>query len=647
MFLVSGCFSFLVIILFNLLSSSGGWNGGANSMLTRISIPEDICRLWSTRKYMCRHFMGCSFCTIKSEEDPKMYCVSDNQKEVCQPPTNTTVAFNKGAVCDDEWMSRRNCSTFKTCSSCLASWPSHSETTPSPVCQWCEREDCVSSCVPAGTDCAKDFNWCQKHTSVGLLQECPLSKCHILKCEECFEAENCEWVINDLGTTQCISKDAIQKHDYKILGKCPEPCDSFTSCSTCLDVESENPKNCRWSTQLNACIYPNLNQIYCAFGVCGLVLDSKNIDHCPEPCSTHTQCSTCLSHAHCAWCGRNNTNGDGICTEEFPEDLAQYFPETICEIVYLAASNITGDKFSWNYMECPAEDECANGHHNCNPKSQKCVDEPHGYRCVCGEGYKDDAGECVPVCRDGCVRGQCIEPDHCLCDFGYVGTNCSIQCQCNGHSDCKGPDRLDDCIKCHNNTMGEQCEKCQPLFVGNPKDGGSCIPCNDYCYGHTDVCISPDSDPAFFNMSKVDLEKNLKEGPLENATCLRCNNFTDGARCDTCLLGFFRPTLDYHTGCMKCQCHGHGDICDPSNGEKCNCGNNTESDGTCTAGGGKNSVQQCWKVQCSKCRDSYAGNPTDGHQCYKQITVESRMCFDAKPIGEFGFWFRVKVSLLF
>lgn len=39
-------------------------------------------------------------------------------------------------------------------------------------------------------------------------------------------------------------------------------------------------------------------------------------------------------------------------------------------------------------------------------------------------------------------------------------------------------------------------------------------------------------------------------------------------------------------------------------------------------------------LQCSKCRESYAGNPIDGHQCYKQITVESKMCFDAKTIDE-------------
>lgn len=77
---------------------------------------------------------------------------------------------------------------------------------------------------------------------------------------------------------------------------------------------------------------------------------------------------------------------------------------------------------------------------------------------------------------------------------------------------------------------------------------------------------------------------------------------------------------------------GHGDSCDAVTGEKCNCGNNTESDITCTSS--KGSAQQCWMVQCSKCRDSYTGNPIDGHQCYKQITVESKMCFDAKTFDE-------------
>lgn len=49
---------------------------------------------------------------------------------------------------------------------------------------------------------------------------------------------------------------------------------------------------------------------------------------------------------------------------------------------------------------------------------------------------------------------------------------------------------MDDCIKCHNNTQGDQCEKCEALFVGNPADNGQCVPCLEYCNGHTHVCIN-------------------------------------------------------------------------------------------------------------------------------------------------------------
>lgn len=42
---------------------------------------------------------------------------------------------------------------------------------------------------------------------------------------------------------------------------------------------------------------------------------------------------------------------------------------------------------------------------------------------------------------------------------------------------------------------GPQCEKCQPLFVGDPSNSGQCVPCIEYCNGHTSICIN-DSLPA-------------------------------------------------------------------------------------------------------------------------------------------------------
>lgn len=91
--------------------------------------------------------------------------------------------------------------------------------------------------------------------------------------------------------------------------------------------------------------------------------------------------------------------------------------------------------------------------------------------------------------------------------------------------------------------------------------------------------------------------------------------------------------------CFRCECHGHGDTCDPVTGEKCNCGNNTESDISCqTTSSSKNSAQECWRYQCVKCKDLYMGDPRNGHQCYKTINIENKLCFDGKSIGKCYFY---------
>lgn len=68
---------------------------------------------------------------------------------------------------------------------------------------------------------------------------------------------------------------------------------------------------CRWSITLNECISPSYQPLYCAGGVCGLVLSGGNIDRCPQPCASYTQCSTCLRHTHCGWCALNVLNKTG------------------------------------------------------------------------------------------------------------------------------------------------------------------------------------------------------------------------------------------------------------------------------------------------------------------------------------------------
>ena len=342
------------------------------------------------------------------------------------------------------------------------------------------------------------------------------------------------------------------------------------------------------------------------------------------PCQLYQQCSQCLKNSKCVWCANNESNGAGVCIESSLNN-------TSCDFVLENKSN----QFSWNYIKCPAENECANGHHICNNKTEICIDQKDGYECVCAENYKkDENGICKPVCSQGCVRGVCMEPNVCKCDFGYVGANCSIQCLCNGHSNCEGPDRLDKCLECKNNTTGERCEKCLPLFVGDPRNNGICTPCLTYCNGHTEICLHSSNSILDGNLMNEFISTQV-EGPKSDAICIGCKNNTSGNRCETCISGFFRGSTILQNACRKCECNQHGEICDSVTGEKCNCQNNTESDNTCSKTSKGSAFSQCWASQCSKCRESFYGHPTNGHQCYKQITVESKMCFDSKSIGKF------------
>ena len=90
---------------------------------------------------------------------------------------------------------------------------------------------------------------------------------------------------------------------------CPAPCMHYNTCGSCLETA-----HCRWSTQLDECISAAYQPAYCAGGVCGLVLQADDKQYCPAPCSSFTQCSDCLVHAHCGWCAGPG-NGEGICTE--------------------------------------------------------------------------------------------------------------------------------------------------------------------------------------------------------------------------------------------------------------------------------------------------------------------------------------------
>lgn len=562
-----------------------GWDGSISSQVIRLNIPKDLCELWSRGKYLCRHFMGCSFCSIKPRQEHTSHCYSIDRSYICQvnnvnspsKENNGTLIYNTGAPCDTLWLGRRNCSSFETCEKCTAMWLNHGER--EPACQWCADSSASGRCMSAFDTRCPPYNMLIKSND-----KCPAVMCNG-DCQTCIE-RGCQWLNVDHQWT-CSNDEELLPAVSEITQKsmCPPRCESFKNCSSCLaatEVYDGGYSDCRWSTELKQCVSPSYQPLWCVGGVCGLVLGPDEISYCPEECSTYTQCSTCLRHAHCGWCSKNDGDGDGVCTEGSLEGLSTESPAaSTCNIIYASQKNVSQsyaeEEFTWNYVKCPPENECSNSHHQCDTNSETCVDLLVGYKCECAAGFKLDAingskvsskvtskaitaeagmvkKKCVPVCSQGCVRGNCIQPNMCQCDFGYVGSNCSIQCQCNGHSHCKGPDQLDVCLDCIHNTVGAQCEMCKPLFVGDPRNNGECISCLDYCHGHTDICVDRTANNTVRNMTRAQLAVYLTRGSVEDAVCMHCDNQTTGDRCEGCMYGHFRGAENYQLPCRKCHC---------------------------------------------------------------------------------------------
>ncbi|XP_034236737.1 multiple epidermal growth factor-like domains protein 8 [Thrips palmi] len=642
----------------------GGFEGGVESHVTHLSLPDDLCALWPGK---C-HLPGCSYCAvIRSGGAPNSTFCYNNARSMPDECSsgNGTVRTTNGVSCNRKWISARNCSQHKACSECLASWPSHIE--EGQTCKWCKGIG-SGSCVDIHSDeCGKS----ELQTTLDV-SECPEKYCYAPECDLCRTLDTCIWTrpvlrgergIEPSFDWGCTKKTILDRITYPY---CPKRCGEHRLCDSCLRSHGAEGgyRECRWSTAIHECVSPAYQSLLCSGGVCGMVISGGNTERCPEPCSTYFKCSDCLRHARCGWCSLDSGNqtGRGVCTEGSLERPASGPLRSTCAALFqeelkknhhppLIHSYKNGTEtieipkvFSWHYVKCPPENECENTHHSCNPVSEVCEDLTVGFHCKCGPGYRADRAErksCVPVCSQGCVRGLCIEPNRCLCDFGYVGANCSIQCQCNGHSNCAGPDKLDFCLSCRNNTMGRQCERCKPLFVGDPSNNGQCVPCIDYCNGHTHICIndSISAPPSgkWLDVPLEDLKAFLGEGPTTHAHCIGCANRTTGDKCDECISGNFRGSEDHRDPCRPCQCHGHGHLCDPVTGEKCNCQNNTESDCPSVQSLSQKSSNvdnECWRNQCSKCRESYMGKPTDGHQCYKQMSVDLKFCLDAKLIDE-------------
>ncbi|ESO94412.1 hypothetical protein LOTGIDRAFT_145046, partial [Lottia gigantea] len=370
------------------------------------------------------------------------------------------------------------------------------------------------------------------------------------------------------------------------------------------------------------CMSPAYLPLHCSFGECGFVIQEKGEEHCPRLCSEGKKCADCVTMPGCGWCALEGQNGLGAC---LPGGLHKPTSgQCSVENISIDMSDIPGigaNTVSWSFGQCPPENECINQHDSCDRETQNCIDTTTFYVCQCKEGYIHTGKSCEPVCHQGCDHGTCVRPDRCKCHFGWVGDNCSVECQCNKHSNCRSTTEPSVCLDCQNNTQGAQCQECKEHFVGNPRDGGECIPCLMFCYNHSSKCLTHKE----FIASQIEMGDLAQIRPMESdAKCVKCKHNTTGTKCEKCLDGYFRLQDRPKTeGCIKCQCNGHSNMCNEHTGENCQCHNNTES--KCDS---KDDSIPCWRLQCSHCKEYFIGTPTEGHQCYRQLTIDREYCFD-------------------
>ena len=526
-----------------------------------------------------------------------------------------------------------NCRSRRTCGDCASAgcvwcleqntseksavWPGHA---------FCQQPEDIHQCarVSAGpadcTDCT-DFVDCKT---------CLDSK---LPCDWHTGANGCVEnrsypilaILNEIETAMALNTSEMNQTNTSNVStaigsdSCPAQCSQLTSCSTCLDSN-----NCGWCASTQTCFDFAEYTLANAFGQCRSWIKSGEAGaKCPD-CSDNTDCDSCFMSAECGWCYAPENVDRGVClqgdvdhflengtyvsasqstcsvyrmevtTRNASDDVLKNTPScnatttTTTVAPALPAFDVNRtcvegnttvstsfSKGMWVYDRCPDKDECAMGRDLCSPNSTCTNVNPGEYTCTCIDQYhtdisRKDAGRssnpCVPDC---CDHATCALPYLCVCEPGWTGPTCTVNCGCNQHGDCLidnttttmapftaapnttttvgttttvqfGPVQPDNattaavasttavsttttiapqaytCGKCHHNTTGPRCEFCAPGFYGDPKLGGQCKPCN--CRGH--------GDPARDYCDR------------DTGVC-HCMDFTTGKTCNKCLHGLW------------------------------------------------------------------------------------------------------------
>ena len=332
---------------------------------------------------------------------------------------------------------RRPCSQFGNCRECLSA-----DIAQELGCVWCGCDDQPGPlCVDTPTNCSCD-RVASSYKDVS--QVCPLDVCRFPSCQECLDDANCGWtffgISSNLAQTGLIPSLIIPNHSWSChsnninrlvgliagyretaISTCSSPCDTATTCDECLGRVSSNggPLYCVWAVHTHTCMSHDLAPLACANGLCGGFV--TNSTQCPLPCSVQPDCPSCLSDPLCRYYVAINGGGHiaGQCTNAANSLSAV---ETVLDGV--RSDNVSVHSY---------------------------------YNSPC------------PGCANGCSgRGTCLFAElMCECDLGYVGGDCSVECECNRLSTCANvtEEGRRECLHCQQNTQVCSHMTCHRIYL--------------------------------------------------------------------------------------------------------------------------------------------------------------------------------------
>ena len=386
-------------------------------------------------------------------------------------------------------------------------------------CAWCSQSQSCQS---------KNSFVCTQNELKVSPQQCLNCTAHIYcgDCVSAFQDGQCEWLADE---ARCVRKGRFSK-SIRILEQCPNECYLRTSCQDCTAL----PGRCVWCQEREECFQFSSYTTEYLYGQCKSWVDkdieheAKTLQRC-QSCDMKTNCSQCLQSLGCGWCYDTSNPTKGQCMQgSFNGSL----PGNQC---------LNDQK--WAYVECPDVDECSLGLHDCHSQAS-CFNTHGSFECKCNQGFVGDGhSQCEKTCYEKCIHGKCSSgPDYqCICDLGWTGSDCSVDCGCHGHSRCdsQGPGK---CDRCEENTDGEFCHLCKEGSFGNATDNSlGCKKC--YCNQH----------------------ENLPAGICDksNGKCY-CTHHTEGNNCEVCKKGFFGEARN--GGVCYHQCQSKSIIMDEQSG---------------------------------------------------------------------------------